>query len=434
MKTKVKNKNSFTKELSVTVSWKDLKEDYQKAFDKAKDHYTPPGGRKGKVYGVQLKLFKKNYTPSIEAQFSENSVNDYYRKAIADLKLSPINQGQITHLSFHEGDDLIFKIEFEIKPEIKLPNYKKKFKVSAIKYIPSKKDLEDSLIDLQNRFSTMEEVETGADKDHFLFVDLQELNAGAPIIGKKIEKQYVRLGFGAFKNEAFKMIKGIKKDEQRNVSIDIDGKKVDYQVFVHKVEKQIIPKLDNKFASKVEPNLKTLKQLKDKINDNISQSFENEHAKEINNAIMNYFVDKTKLDAPESMIQNYLDHIIENNKAQQPNLTKEREEEMRNSGLEGAIFNVKWYLIKEKIINDQKISVSKEDMESKKNDLINQEPQNEQSIKDFLKNPENQQRFFDDMLSEKLFDYLNSNRPIISIGPEQSEVGEILSRSCQLHS
>ena len=406
MKTKVKNKNSFTKEISVTVPWKSLKEDYQKAFDKAKDHYTPPGGRKGKVFGLQLKLFKKNYTPSIEAQFSENSVNDYYRKAIADLKLSPINQGQITHLTFHEGQDLVFKIEFEFKPEIKLPNYKKKFKVSAIKYIPSKKDIDDSLSDLQNRFSSMEEVKDGADKEHFLFVDLQELDSGSPVIGKKIEKQYVRLGFGAFKNAALKTMKGIKKDEQRNVTIDIEGKKVDYQVFVHKVEKQIIPKLDNKFATTVEPGLKTLKELKDKIKDNINQSFENEHVKEINNGIINYFVDKTKLDAPESMIQNYLDHIIENNKAQQPNLTKDQEEEMRNSGLEGAIFNVKWYLIKEKIINDEKISVSKEDIDNKTKDLIKREPQNEKSIKDFLKNPENQQRFFDDMLSEKLFDFI----------------------------
>ena len=406
MKTKVKNKNSFTKEISVTVPWKNLKEDYQKAFDKAKNHYTPPGGRKGKVFGVQLKLFKKNYTPSIEAQFSENSVNDYYRKAIADLKLSPINQGQITHLTFHEGEDLVFKIEFEFKPEIKLPNYKKKFKVSAIKYIPSKKDIDDSLSDLQNRFSSMEEVKDGADKEHFLFVDLQELDSGSPVIGKKIEKQYVRLGFGAFKNAALKTMKGIKKDEQRNVTIDIEGKKVDYQVFVHKVEKQIIPKLDNKFAATVEPGLKTLKELKDKIKDNINQSFENEHVKEINNGIINYFVDKTKLDAPESMIQNYLDHIIENNKAQQPNLTKDQEEEMRNSGLEGAIFNVKWYLIKEKIINDEKISVSKEDIDNKTKDLIKREPQNEKSIKDFLENPENQQRFFDDMLSEKLFDFI----------------------------
>ena len=188
MKTKIKNKNSFTKELSVTIPWSDVEKDYKAAFDRAKDNYTPPGGRKGKVFGVQLKLFKKNYTPNIEAQFSENSVNDYYRKAIEELKLSPINQGQITHLTFHEGDDLVFKIEFECKPEIKLPNYKKKFKVTAIKYVPSKKDVEDSLADLQNRFATMEEIVDGADKDHFLLVDLQELDSGSPVIGKKIEE------------------------------------------------------------------------------------------------------------------------------------------------------------------------------------------------------------------------------------------------------
>ena len=151
---------------------------------------------------------------------------------------------------------------------------------------------------------------------------------------------------------------------------------------------------------------KTLKQLKDKINDNISQSFENEHSKEINNAIINFFVDKTKLDAPESMIQNYLEHLIQNNKAQQPNLTKEQEEEMRSSGLESAIFNVKWYLIKEQLINAEKITVSNKDIENKTDELIKREPENEKSIREFLKNPENQQRFFDDMLSEKVFDFL----------------------------
>ncbi len=407
MKTKIKNKTSITKELSITVPWVDLEKDYKAAFERAKDNYTPPGGRKGKVFGVQLQLFKKNYTPNIEAQFSENSVNQYYRKAIEELKLSPINQGQITHLTFNEGKDLVFKIEFECKPEIKLPNYKKKFKVTAIKYVSSKKDLEDSLVDLQNRFASMEEITTGADKEHFLFVDLQELESGSPVIGKKIEKQYVRLGFGAFKGNAFKTMKGIQKGEKRNVTIDIEDKKIDYEVLVHKVEEQIIPKLDDKFASTVEPELKTLKELKDKINTNISQSFENEHKKAVNNAIIDYFVSKTNFDAPESMIQNYLDHVIENNKAQQPGMTEEKEKEMRDSGLEGAIFNVKWYLIKEQIINSEKISVSKEDLEQRTNELIKKEPQNEKGIKEFLQSPENQQRFFDDILSEKLFQFLS---------------------------
>ena len=406
MKTKIKNKNSFTKHLSVTVPWSDLKKEYEVAFNRAKDNYTPPGGRKGKVFGPQLKLFKQNYTPNIEAQFADNAVNTYYRKAIEELKLVPINQGQITHLSFHENQELVFELEFECKPEIKLPNYKKKFPITAVKYIPSKKDLEDSLTDLQNRFSTMTEITSGANKDHFLFVDLQELESGTPIIGKKIEKQYIRLGFGAFKDNAFDTVKGIKKGEKRNVTIDIEGKKVDYELLVHKVEEQKIPNLDDAFAKTVEPDLKTLDELKDKINNNIEQTFDNEHIKEINNAIINYFITKTKIEAPESMIQNYVDHIVENNKMKQPNMTADQEKEMRETSLEGAIFNVKWYLIKEQIINEQKITVSKEEMDTKKDELIQKEPQNEKGIKEFLKQPENQQRFFDDMLSEKLFKYL----------------------------
>tara|TARA_Y100001970_G_scaffold107550_1_gene134467 strand:+ start:329 stop:1618 length:1290 start_codon:yes stop_codon:yes gene_type:complete len=406
LKTKIKNKNSFTKHLSVTVPWSDLKKEYEVAFNKAKDNYTPPGGRKGKVFGPQLKLFKQNYTPNIEAQFADNAVNTYYRKAIEELKLVPINQGQITHLSFHENQELVFELEFECKPEIKLPNYKKKFPITAVKYIPSKKDLEDSLTDLQNRFSTMTEITSGADKDHFLFVDLQELESGTPIIGKKIEKQYIRLGFGAFKDNAFDTVKGIKKGEKRNVTIDIEGKKVDYELLVHKVEEQKIPNLDDTFAKTVEPDLKTLDELKDKINNNIEQTFDNEHIKEINNAIINYFITKTKIEAPESMIQNYVDHIVENNKMKQPNMTADQEKEMRETSLEGAIFNVKWYLIKEQIINEQKITVSKEEMDTKKDELIQKEPQNQKGIKEFLKQPENQQRFFDDMLSEKLFKYL----------------------------
>ena len=120
------------------------------------------------------------------------------------------------------------------------------------------------------------------------------------------------------------------------------------------------------------------------------------------------------------MIQNYLDHLIENNKVQQPNLTKEQEDEMRSSGLEGAIYNVKWYLNKEQLVNDEKITVSKEDIDKKTDELIKREPQNEKSIKDFLKNPENQQRFFDDMLSEKLFTHLKEFA-IIKVDEKKSD-------------
>ena len=150
MKTKLKKKNSFTKNLSVSIPWSDLESDYQKLFDRIKSNYTPPGGRKGKVFGIHLDLFKKNYTTSIEGQFAEESISKYYKEAIDKLELVPINQGKMLDLKFKQQQNLEFEIEFEVKPDFNLPKYEKKFKIQATKYIPSNQDLSDALADLQN--------------------------------------------------------------------------------------------------------------------------------------------------------------------------------------------------------------------------------------------------------------------------------------------
>ena len=119
-------------------------------------------------------------------------------------------------------------------------------------------------------------------------------------------------------------------------------------------------------------------------------------------------VNKTKLEAPNSMIENYLNHLIENNKTQQPNMNDEQEKEIRETSKDTAVMNIKWYLIKEQIINKEKIDVSNDDMEKRKKELIEKDPQNAKSIKVFLKDQNNQQKFFDDILNEKLFNHLKA--------------------------
>ena len=251
-------------------------------------------------------------------------------------------------------------------------------------------------------------------------VDMQEYENGNPIVGKKMEKQYIKLGGGVFQKKTLKALEGIKKNEKRNTIIDINGKKVDYEFLVHKVEEQILPELNDTFAKKADPDVKTLSELKKKINDNIEQSFENEYVKTVNNAIIDYFIAKTKIEAPDSMVANYIEHLVQNNKSKQPQMTEAQEEEMRKTSHEGAIFNVKWYLIKDKIVHDAKLNVSKEDMTNKEAELVEKDPANAKQIKAFLKNPENQQRFFDDMLSEKLFMHLK-DFAVIKVDKKKSD-------------
>ena len=120
MKTNLREINSYTRQLDVVIDWGTIQEDYIEEFNKARMRYTIPGFRKGKV---PEKIVKKNLGPAIEANFIELSINTYYKRALDELDITPINQAAINNHKFQEGNSLSFTAEFEVAPEINLPKY-----------------------------------------------------------------------------------------------------------------------------------------------------------------------------------------------------------------------------------------------------------------------------------------------------------------------
>ena len=105
-------------------------------------------------------------------------------------------------MNFKEGADLSFTAEFEVEPEIKLPNYKDKIKISAIKYIAGEEDIDQTLKQYQEQHANVKIIDSGAESGHFIRGDFQILNDdGQPRQGSKLENQYIRLGFGLFKGD-----------------------------------------------------------------------------------------------------------------------------------------------------------------------------------------------------------------------------------------
>ena len=49
MKTNIKEINSYTRQLDISISWNLIEEDYQNEFKRARSRYSMPGFRKGKV-------------------------------------------------------------------------------------------------------------------------------------------------------------------------------------------------------------------------------------------------------------------------------------------------------------------------------------------------------------------------------------------------
>ena len=405
MKLDLKNKSDFLRVLNVKVLWDDLKDDYSKEFKKAKSQYQIPGFRKGKV---PENIVRKNLLPSIEAQFVDNYVNVYYRKSLDELKIIPINQGQITKVDFKENSNLEFEIIFEVKPDIKLPKYKNKVKIKTNRYIAGDDDLNDSLLDLQTRFAKSKTFEGTIESGHFIYADFDKLDSNGKIIeGSTLKNHFIKIGEGLFGGKVGDKFIGKKDGDVVNVEVEQDKGKIHYQVKINKIEEQILPELNDEFVKTVDPNLSTLdelnKNLLDKIQDNLNQ----ENQKEFHNKIIDYFIDKTKFDVPESMVENYKTHLIEDYKKQYAQMNQPFDEEkVSGTIIETAKKTVQWILIRELLIKDESIKITKEDIDKYLNEQMEKTPQYKKEIKKYYSDDQNKYKLHEDMTNQKLYESL----------------------------
>ena len=405
MKLDIKNKNDYSRSLSIVVPWDDVKENYYKEFNKAKSKYQIAGFRKGKVPD---NIVRKNLLPSIDAQFVDHYVNFYYREALQELKLVPINQGQITKVDFKEFSNLEFEINFEVRPEIKLPKYKNKVTIKTNKYIAGDKDLEDSIKDLQTRFASSKTIEGAVSSGHFIYADFDKVDDnGDPIKGSTLKNHFVKIGEGLFGGDVGDKFIGKKTQDVVNVTIQQDSKPVNYQVTINKIEEQILPEVNDDFAKTVDPNISTIadlnKNLLEKIQDNLNQ----ENTKEYHNKIIDYFIDKTKFDAPQSMIDNYKTYLIEDYKRQYAQMNQEFDEsKIEDVVLETSTKTVKWILVRDLLLADEKIHVDQSSVDSYIKEQMDKSPQYKKEIKKYYTDEKNKSKLLEDMTNQKLYESL----------------------------
>ena len=402
METNIKEINSYTRQLDITIAWDQIQGEFEKEFLRVKSTYSMKGFRKGKV---PESIVKKNIGPSVEAHFAEDSINTYYRKALEELKLIPINQASIDKLEFKEGSPLSFSARFEVHPVVSLPNYSKKFKVKAIRYIAEKDDVEQALTNYQEQHAKVKTIDDGAQSGHFIRGDFHMLDeSGAPITQSKMENQYIRLGFGLFKDESEKELLGAKVGDELKVTVKNKDKNIKYGIKVNKVEEQILPDIDDHLAKTINETVKSLSELKKIIKDDIQKSLDNDHKEAIRKEIIDYFVKNTKIEAPESMVSLYLDQIKDDlEKRNQPFEEKKFKENYQSH----AEWNIKWYLIKDEIIGKELIDVSDDEINSKINDIISNNKENASQIKTFYKESKNRNQLYSELKNDKLFDKLS---------------------------
>ncbi len=404
MESKIREVNSFTKEIDITVPWDDLKDQFQAEFNKFRAKYSQPGFRKGKV---PVSILKKNYGSALEMDFADKACNEYYQTALDELQVDPIARAQINDLDFHEGEDLHFKAVFEVKPPVKLPNYSKKIKITTVHLSPTDTNFDGFLKEKLQQLSTFEPYDGGAEEGQIIKGEFQEIDAdGNAAAGKDPEHKYFLLGGKDFSGEILQAFLGKKKGDILEVDLPVQGKATKFEVTIEQIEKQIIPEVSEEIIKKIDPEAATLDDLKTKVMGVMKKKLDDEFNISVENKIIDYFVENSTADVPTSWKENYLKHIIEDFRKQLKPGQSLNEEEIRKTHSVSTDRSLKWHLIREALLKEENLDVSDEAINERIEKLISGNEKEAKKIRAYYKKSEHRADLKEDISNEILFERL----------------------------
>ena len=275
MKSTVERINPTRVKLKIEATAEDLKPSIDHAYEHIAEDVTIPGFRKGKVPAAILE--KRVGKPAILAHAINDALDTFYRASIEENKLRPIGQpkADITKTPDETtwSGNLELEIEVEVRPEIKLPNYKGlKVKVSDVKV--DSKDVDAELDALRARFGSLKTVERAAKKGDFTSIDLK-----AEIDGKVIDEAKnisYEIGSGNLLDGIDDALDTLTAGESTTfnsklVGGDKAGQDALISVTLNAVKERELPKADDEFA-KLASEFDTIAELKKSLEEQLADS------------------------------------------------------------------------------------------------------------------------------------------------------------------
>ena len=408
MKIDIKNINDFTREVKLDIPWETIEPDFNISLKKFSKKVKLPGFRPGKIPRDRL---MQQFQPNIEAQFMDDNIYKYYLTALQQKEIVPVNQAEISDVHFHFGEHFSFTAKFEVEPDFQLPRFKRNmFQVQRNKFIPDEQDINDAVDQLRRSHARIETIEAGAKEKDFIICDLQKLDeSGVAIIGKKFEKQMIKVGDGSFTDDQKDKLIGLKPGGSARIKLPDDEDKTvksPYELKVIKVERENLPEVDNDFVKLINPALGSVDELREDVLKKINENFEDRARQAFERELSDALIEKVGFDTPPSMVDNYLNNILEDVKKQN-NGEKIDEEKVLETYRPSAERNLKWYLIRKKLISQEQFNFERKDIDAEVENLISRSPNSEKEIRRFYKKPSNRQRIEDDMIEKKILEYLD---------------------------
>lgn len=424
--------SSVKKTLHIEIPYEDVAREINRAYDEIKKTAKIKGFRPGKVpRSVLEKMFKKDVLADVSSRLIQNSFID----AVKEKDLRVVGRPKLNPPTLDASQPYKYTATIEVAPSISDLDFRG-LNLKRSKYQVSDHEVDAQLKMLQKNMSRLQKISENrpvAEGDYAL-IDFEGFRNGKPFAETaKTENFSLKIGAGTVLKEFDQQVVGMHPGESKEFSLTfpesyankaLAGQAVTFQVHLSEIREEILPEIDDEFAKRA-GRFEVLEDLKREITANLIQGYEKRTEQELNEQVFTGLLERTAFEVPESLVEMELEGIIEE---------AERSFSYRNTSLEDvglsreiiaekyrdtALKQVKRHLIMGKIIDQENLSLSDEELEAGLKKMASNFQQPVEELQRYYReNPEKLDYYKHALLEKKAMKLILDSSRIEDVEPE----------------
>lgn len=366
--------------LSVKVSKEEWEAAVERAYERNRGKFNIQGFRKGKA---PRRVIEQNYGDTVffDDAFDEVVSKEYSKFLQENTSIVPAGHPHVDMNSFTVDGGLDVTLKFDLMPEFTLPSLEN-LGVKKAEVKVSDEEVERELQMTKQNHARYVEEDKEAENGDFATIDFVGYLNDEKFDGGEAEDYRLELGSHTFIEGFEEQVVGMKKGEEKDLNVtfpanypaeNLAGKPVVFKVTLKKVEKKVLPEIDDKFVSDT-TEFETVEEYKASIKSNFEKVSADRAERDYEVALLDAVAEKCGIKLADTMIEHEVHHMVEDfeHRLSHQGMTMEGYlqylgktlDEFKEERKGDAEKNIKTRLVLQRIISENKISVSSEELDA----------------------------------------------------------------------
>ena len=295
------------KAVEVTVPASEVSAAFSEVVAKITPTVRIPGFRPGKA---PRPVLMQKYAREIQSDVAQQLVEKHFWKAAQETGASPISHPTLEKLDLKEGTDAVFRAQFDVAPEVPLPDYKAMV-LTKKKRAVDEATVQEHLEGLRQRAVKHLPVEDGTVAAGLIATcDIRVKPQG--LRAQTYQDQVLEIdGTRPFDAELI----GLKVDEKKAFTLThpsddantvLAGKTLAYEVQIKDLRRKEVPDLGDEFAKDM-GDFENLDALKAAVSKDLEEAAERDAVARLHATMLDTLLDAAPFEVPRSMVGLQLD-------------------------------------------------------------------------------------------------------------------------------